>query len=108
MQNAGLDADIQSILLTANPDRAGPEKGHRNYKRAGALLLWRKVESVGVVQSRDEMALGHLTAAFQYTKGTYKKKKDFLPVVTGQGAADQLQGCSEMTVIHLPLSGQWQ
>lgn len=25
MQNAGLDADIQSILLTANPDRAGPE-----------------------------------------------------------------------------------
>lgn len=47
MQNAGLDADIQNILITGKTDRAGPEEGHKNYQRFGAPFLWRKAEGEG-------------------------------------------------------------
>ena len=38
--------------------KTGPEGGHKDDQGAGAPLLWRKAERVGVVQPAEEKALG--------------------------------------------------
>jgi len=69
--------------------RVGPEEGHRNYQRAGILLLGRKIERFGVVHpgegSRETLWPFNMERGF-----TKKMERDFLagPVVTGQGATD--------------------
>ena len=55
----------------------GPEEGHKDAQRAGALL-WRKVEEVGLVQPGEEKALGrpHWEFHWSYLKGAHKKERD--------------------------------
>ena len=62
--------------LEANPEE-GPEDDHR----AGAPLLQRQAERAGVVQHGEEkghLLQGHLTVAFHYLKGSYRKAREGL------------------------------
>jgi len=56
---------------------ADPEEGHKNDQRAGASLLWRKIDGVGLVQLWEEKAPGLITA-LQYLKGMHKWERDWL------------------------------
>ncbi|KAJ7404245.1 rna-directed dna polymerase from mobile element jockey-like [Pitangus sulphuratus] len=51
------------------PTRAGPEEGHRNGQRAGALLLRGQVERVGVVQPEEKKAPGRPHHGLSVLKG---------------------------------------
>ena len=58
---------------------ASPGKGQKDHQRAGAPLLWRKVEGVGLVQPLEKRRhQENITVAFQYLKGDYKHKEDQL------------------------------
>lgn len=65
----------------------GPEEGQEDDQRAGAPLLWRGAETIGVVQPWEKESLGDLTMAFQYLKGTYRDAGQglFTGYVEGQG-----------------------
>lgn len=68
----------------------GPEKGHRNDKKAGALQpVKRQAEGDGTVQPAEEKVLGrgHLIVAFQYLKGTARKVRT--PFLAGSFAVGQ-------------------
>jgi len=47
----------------------GSRGGHKDYRRAGALFLWRKIEASGLVQPGEERALEDIIAALQYLRG---------------------------------------
>ena len=58
------------------PVGAGPEEGHTNNQRAGALLLWEKAERVGAVQPGEEKAPGRPYCNLPVFKGAYNKDGD--------------------------------
>lgn len=57
---------------------AVPEDGCKDDQRAGAALLWKKVEGAELVQLREEEAPGRLHCSLPVLKGAYKHKMDQL------------------------------
>lgn len=55
-----------SVQESHGPVVVGPEEGHKNSQRAGALLLSRKAEGAGFILEKTRPK-GNLFAAFQYT-----------------------------------------
>lgn len=67
-----------------------PEEVHEDGWRAGALLLCKWAERVGVVRPGEERRLrGHLIVTFQYLKGIYRKAGDGLFV---RECGDKMRG----------------
>lgn len=58
------------------PARVDPEKGHKNYQKAGAPLLWRKAELRSLNLEKRGLH-GDLRSAFQYTRGAFKETEHF-------------------------------
>jgi len=56
----------------------GPEDGHRDDQRAGALLLQRQVEGVGLVQLGEEKTMGRPHCSLPVLKGSYEQQQDQL------------------------------
>ena len=54
----------------------GPEESNEDKQRAGAPLLWRQAEGIGLVQPGKEKAVGRPHLAFQYLKDDYKQERN--------------------------------
>ena len=52
-----------------------PEEGHKDDQRAGAPLLWGKVEGVGFVQSGEQKAPGRPHCGLPILKGTLQGRR---------------------------------
>ncbi|GAB0202822.1 hypothetical protein GRJ2_002747800 [Grus japonensis] len=50
-----------------------PEEGHEADQRAGAPLLWRQADTIGLVQPREEKAPGRSNRGLPVPEGAYRK-----------------------------------
>ena len=55
-----------------------PEEGLQDDQRAGAPLLWRKVDGTGLFQIGEDKVLRDLIVAFHYLKGAHKQEGEQL------------------------------
>jgi len=53
----------------------GSRGGHKDARRAGAPLLWKEAEIIGLIQSGEEKAPGTMST-FQYFRGAYKQERE--------------------------------
>lgn len=67
-----------SSLGALTQDGFGPvwetsEDIHKDYQRAGALLLWRQTGRIAVVQPAEKHAPGRISSSFSIPKAVYKR-----------------------------------
>lgn len=54
-------------------------------KRTGALIFWRQVSKVGIVQSREKNALQRIHCGFSVPTGKMRRDSSWRNIVIGQG-----------------------